>query len=210
MSNSSTKTAHINFRGLRRLTVCIALLTLMSPGAVLQAQEMPTPKPYEPYAFLIGEWAVGPEGGQPRALMRFRWGPKKTYIWYSGAFLINGREQPTYEGILVWNGMRHNLDMLLVLDLSLGSLVEEQGTVSLEPDGSVVRDVTTYYSEGNALPPDWRKAAGPEGAKAHFRHSFKQISPGRLRTSIMRETDKGWVPNFPGSDALIMVKRSAG
>jgi hypothetical protein len=192
------------------LSACVALFAMLALCAPARAQEAPVPKAYEPYAFLIGKWDIGPEGRTPVAITQFRWGPKKTYIWYSGGLLANGKEQPNFEGLLVWNGVRHNLDMLLVLDLNTGDLVQEQGSVSVEADGSVVRDITVYYSEGNALPPDWKRAAGPEGATARFRHSFKQIGPGRVRTSIMRKTDDGWVPSFRGSDALIMVKRSDG
>lgn len=190
-----------------RTALVVVLQASWSLCAPLRAQEVPVPKPYEPYAFLIGEWDVGPEGGAPAAVMRFRWGTKKTYIWYSGALLVEGEEQPSFEGLLVWNGVRHNLDMLLVLDQSTGDLVQEQGSVSVSPDGSVVREVTVYYSEGNALPPDWTTAAGPDGARARFRHTFTAAGPDRIRTSILRESESGWVPSFPGSDALVMTRR---
>ncbi len=189
------------------LYACATLGAMLSP---LSAQEVPVPKVYAPYAFLIGEWNVSVEGRAPAAVSRFRWGPMKTYIHYSGALLVNGKEAPNWEGILVWNGVRRKLDMLLVLDLSTGDLAQEQGSVSLESDGSVVRDITVYYAEGNAIPPDWTRAAGPDGATARFRHNFKQVAPGRVRSSVMRQTLEGWEPSFPGSDNLVMVKRSAG
>ena len=40
--------------------------------------------------------------------------------------------------------------MLLALDLN-GGRVQEQGTVYVESDGTVVRDITAYYSEGARL-----------------------------------------------------------
>jgi hypothetical protein len=165
------------------------------------------PGPYAPYAFLIGEWDVGPAGGPPAAVARFRWGSAKTYIWYSGALLVGGKEQPTFEGLLVWNGMRQNLDMLLVLEPASGNLVQEQGTMRLEPDGTVVRDITVYYSQGNALPPRWDKAAGPGGATAQFRQTFRRTGPDSLATSVFLKTAAGWVPSFPGSDNLVMTRQ---
>ncbi len=174
------------------------------------AQEVAIPKVYEPYAFLIGEWDVSVEGRLPAAVSRMLWGPMKTYIRYSGALLVNGKESPNFEGILVWNGVRRTLDMLLVLDLTTQQLVQEQGSISLQPDGSVVREITVYYAEGTLTPPDWTKTAGPAGATARFRHTFKQVSPGRIRASVLRQAEGHWVPSFPGGDNLIMVKRSEG
>lgn len=175
-------------------------------GAPAAAEEK-TPAPYAPYAFLIGEWDVAVAGGKPAAVSRFRWGPTRTFIRYSGALLVDGGEQPSWEGMLVWNGVRKNLDFLLVLEPASGNLVQEQGTMHVEPDGAVVREITAFYSEGNAVPPTWDRAAGPEGASAQYRHSFKPDGPDRILASVMRRTETGWVPNFPGSDHLVMTRR---
>lgn len=164
----------------------------LPPGAALEAgPAVETPAPYAPYTVLIGEWDVGSGGGQAAAVSRFRWGPTKTYIWYSGALLVEGSEQPSWEGLLVWNGVRKTLDFLLVLEPASGNLVQEQGTVHVEQDGTVVRDITAFYSKGNAVPPNWDKAAGPEGARARFRHTFKPDGPDRILSSVMRKTDVG-------------------
>lgn len=176
--------------------------------AVGAEQEVATPPPYAPYAFLIGDWDVGPIGGKAAAVSRFRWGPARTYIWYSGALLVDGGEQPSWEGLLVWNGVRKSLDFLLVLEPTSGNLVQEQGTLHIEQDGTVVREITAFYSEGNAVPPKWDKAAGPEGASAQFRHTFKPDGKDRILSSVMRKTEDGWAPNFPGSDHLVMTRRS--
>lgn len=208
MSDAFSPCAGNGVNNSHRSRVPLALLAMLSLGALGLTQEAPIPKVYQPYVFLIGEWEVGPAGGPAAAMTRFLWGPKKTSIRYSGTLLVNGEEQPNFEGLLVWNGVHRNLDMLIVLDLSTGDLVQEQGSVSVQADGSVVRDITVFYSEGNALPPDWKKAAGRDGASAHFRQSFKQIGPGRVRTSVFLESEQGWVPSFPGSDDLVMVKRS--
>ncbi len=180
---------------------------VLAPPVNADKPEPATPAAYAPYAFLIGEWDVGPEGGKAAAVARFRWGPAKTYIWYSGALFVEGGELPSWEGPLVWNGVRKNLDFLLILEPASGNLVQEQGTMHLEPDGTVVREITAFYSEGNAVPPKWDKAAGPEGASAQFRHTFKADGPDRILSSVMRKTDDGWVANFPGSDRLVMVRR---
>jgi len=181
----------------------------LSGTAVRAEQKVTTPAPYVPYAFLIGEWDVGLAGGKPAAVSRFRWGPARTYIWYSGALLVEGGEQPSWEGLLVWNGVRKSVDFLLVLEPASGNLVQEQGTVHVAPDGTVVREITAFYSEGNAVPPKWDKAAGPEGTSAQFRHTFKPDGPNRILSSVMRKTESGWVPNFPGSDHLVMTRRAA-
>lgn len=169
--------------------------------------EPPVPAAYAPYAFLIGEWDVGRPGGPPAAVTRFRWSSGKTYIWYSGALLVDGKEQPSFEGLLVWNGVRKNLDMLLVLDPTSGNLVQEQGTVHAEPDGTVVRTITVYYSPGNPVPPRWDRAAGPDGAAAEFRHTFTSLGADRIATTIMYKTADGWRTSFPGSDSLVMTRR---
>lgn len=201
--------------GRRPLPALVALLRIatVAGGFVLAAsttapaQEPATPGVYAPYAFLIGEWDVGPPGGAAAAVTRFRWGSARTYIWYSGSLLVNGREQPTFEGLLVWNGVRKNLDMLLVLEPASTRLVQEQGAVRIESDGTVVRDITVYYSGGNALPPRWDQAAGPDGATAQFRQTFKRTGPDSIATSIMLKTTAGWMPSFPGSDQLVMTRR---
>lgn len=182
-------------------------------GALLGAcaaagAETPRPSPYAPYAFLIGEWNVAPEnGGPPVAVARFRWGPNQSYIWYAGSMLAGGVEHPHFEGLLMWNGVRKNLDMLLAMDMERG-LVQEHGVVSVERDGTVVREITASYSEGTQ--PIGKPPAGPEGAKSRFRQTFREVGPDRILTAVMREADRGWVATFPGSDRLVMTRRSKG
>jgi len=163
---------------------------------------------YAPYAFLVGEWNLVAESGGP-ALGRatLRWGPERSYIWYASSFLENGKAVPHFEGLLVWNGVRKNLDMLIAMDLR-GGRVQERGSVSVESDGSVLRDITATYSEGVqplGLPP-----AGPEGTTAHFRQTFRAAGPNRVLTAALREEAGRWVPTFPGSDHLAMERRPGG
>ncbi len=177
-------------------------------GCAAARAEPPRPSPYAPYAFLIGEWNVASEsGGPPVAVARFRWGPNQSYIWYAGSMLVGGVEHPHFEGLLMWNGVRKNLDMLLAMDMDRG-LVQEQGVVSVERDGTVVREITASYSEGSQ--PSGKPPAGPEGAKARFRQTFRAAGPDRILTTVKREADGGWVATFPGSDQLVMTRRSGG
>lgn len=173
------------------------LLTLGAAlGARAPADEPASSRsPYAPYAFLIGNWDFGPEGGGPaQGRMLFRWGPRESYIWYATSLLVDGKEEPHFEGLLMWNGARKNLDMLLALDLNgLGG--QEQGTLSIQPDGTAVREITSI---------------GPAGAKGRFRQTFKSAGPDRILTSVLRESPGGWVATFPGSDRLAMTRREKG
>jgi hypothetical protein len=164
--------------------------------AAPRADVTPAPhdsKHYDPYAFLVGEWDVTPSSGGPAAAVtRFRWGPGRSYLWLSVATLAGTREEPHLEGLLMWNGATRKLDMLLALDLA-GGTAQEQGTLSVEPDGLVVRDIV---------------AIGGKGERATFRQTFRAQGRDRIATSIMRRTQTGWVPTFPNSESMVMTRRS--
>lgn len=177
------------------LGLCAVSLVAAAPG--------PGSDLYAPYEFMIGEWAIQEEGAPPAAVTRLKWGPNRSYIWISTDLLIGGKEMPHYEGMLVWNGVRKNLDMLLTLDPA-GGRVQEQGTVSIAADGTVVRTITAYYSHG-VTAPDGSKV-GPAGLAVPFEQRFRLAAPGRIETSMMRRTATGWVPTFPGSDQVWMVR----
>jgi hypothetical protein len=162
---------------------------------------------YAQYERLIGTWDMtAPEGGRRVAVQRFSWGPGHSYIWYASSFIApDGKEEPHFEGMLVWNGVHKNLDMLLTLDLKSGR-AQEQGTFSVAPDGMIVRDVTGVYSEG--VTPLGETQVGPDGMTKHFRQTFRADGADKLVTSVMRETNDGsWVATFPGSERLIMVRK---
>jgi len=160
---------------------------------------------FGPFAFLIGEWDVkATDDGPAAAIIRVRWGPNQSYIWYTSSLLFDGHEEPHLEGILVWNAVHKNLDMLFSMDLRSGR-IQEQGTMSVAADGAVVRDITAIYGSGTrgfGMPP-----IGPEGATASFRETYKKVNADKILTSAMRKTDQGWVATFPGSDHLIMTRR---
>ena len=170
------------------------------------AHAAPAPaSPYAPYAPLIGDWDIAPERGGPAvAVATFRWGPNRSYIWYAGSLLVDGVAQPHFEGLLMWNGVHKNLDMLMAMDLRYG-LAQEQGTLSVQSDGTLVRDITAIFSEG--VQPMGLPAVGPEGTTVRFRQTFKLVGPDRILTTAMRRSDGGWVPTFPGSDHLVMMRR---
>lgn len=193
--------------GIARLALsAVAVLTLAAlPNAwAAHAAE----SVYAPYAFLVGEWQITPAGSQvPQAVTRFRWGPGQSYLLLETSLIIDSKEEPHFEGMLMWNGVHKNLDMLLTLDLK-GGRVQEQGVVFVESDGTVVRDITAYYSEGVRTMGDTRPV-GPQGATAKFRQTFKSTGPDTILTTLLRQTESGWVATFPGSDRSLMTRRAA-
>lgn len=44
-------------------------------------------------------------------------------------------------------------------------------------------------------------------AKWSHGRTYKFLSADTIETATMRKTDNGWVPTFPGSDALVMKRR---
>ena len=96
---------------------------------------------------------TAPDSGPSFAVQRFTWGPGHSYIWYAGSFIgPGGKEDPHFEGMLVWNGVHKNLDMLLTMDLKSGR-AQEQGTFNVvRTERSCVR----YRSLFGRRCADWR------------------------------------------------------
>ena len=185
--------------------VTLGLLLIVARAAATAPAVAPSASPYAPYAFLVGQWDVAPEaGGPPLGGALFRWGPKESYIWWTETIAAGGREVPHFEGLLMWNGVQKNLDVLIALDLE-GGRVQEKGVLRVEPDGSLVRDIVASYSEG--VRPMGQPVAGPAGATARFRQIFRPDGPDRVKTQVLRESKDGWVATFPGSDRLVMTRR---
>jgi hypothetical protein len=182
-------------------SACLAAFILATGSA---AHAAPT-NPYGDYAALIGEWDVSAEsGGPPVAVSRFKWGPNHAYIWASQTILMNGKEYPHFEGVMLWNGVDRRLDLLVEADLNSG-LAEEKGVFRTDGQGGWVREIDTAFSEGAR--PLGLPAPGPEGVTVHFRQTLTPQSPDRILTSVMRQTGTGWTPTFPGGDHLIMTRR---
>jgi len=114
-------------------------------------------------------------------------------------------DEPHMEGMFLWNGVRGSLDMLMVMDMN-GGRVQEQGTLSVRPDGTIVREITAIYAPGVAfMGDDGRTRAG---GTARFEQVWKPLGPDRYFTAMMRKTATGWTPTFPGSDNLLMTRRA--
>jgi len=150
--------------------------------------------PYTAYEFLIGDWDTRPSGGPDIAIhQNFRWGTRQSYIYYTTSTRMNGGPETIhFEGMLVWNGASRNLDYVIAIEPGSGG--QEQGILRVEPDGSVIREVTMTRANGQV---------------SHFRQTFRRTGPDSVVTSLMRQTATGWEPNFPGSDALTMTRRPA-
>jgi hypothetical protein len=148
--------------------------------------------PYAPYAFLIGDWYSSPPGEGPSIHQRFRWGTKRSFIYYTILTAEAGKaEEVHFEGMFVWNGASGALDY--VVTLVPGSGGQEKGVMRLAEDGAIVRDVTMTDREGKV---------------ATFRQTFRRTGPDSAVTSLMRRTADGWEPNFPGSDRIEMRRRN--
>lgn len=177
-----------------------------SAGAAPAFSNAPTPaNVYAPYEVLIGDWDVMSPGKPPSIAMHFKWaGGPRGYILFNTSLLQGEHEETHFEGILIWNELNKNLDMLLSLDPTSGR-TQEKGTVRVEPDGTIVREIVATG------PQAVRGADGkPIAGHANFRQTFKVVGPNEIRTKVMRETKDGWVPTFPGSDDLVMRRRTGG
>ena len=159
-----------------------------------QAQmRIETPKqiarPYGAYEFLIGDWYSKPSGGPDVAIhQNFRWGPKQSYLIYTTYTSEGGKPEAVhFEGIAVWNAKTRALDYLFAIEP--GSGAQEQGRIHAEADGSIVRDVQLTRGDGQT---------------GQFRQRFWKDETGAVATSLMRKTDQGWEPNFPGSEKIVM------
>jgi hypothetical protein len=178
----------------KRLIVIGVTALLVAPAAlsahpVQPSQFIEHEKPYAPYEFLIGDWSSKPAGEDMTIHQQFRWGPDRSYITYATYMAPAGKsEQLHFEGMMVWNGKSKALDFLFVV--APGSGVEEKGTVSIQPDGSVVRDVEMIDASGKG---------------GRFRQTFRKEADGTVVTSVMRQTARGWETSAPGD--LVMTRR---
>ena len=142
---------------------------------------------------LIGEWNVGPPGGATAFVERFSFGPKQAYVWVRVALIqASGEEHLHFEGMTVWNAATARFDYLYAVEP--GSGVQEKGEIYAGDDGVIVRDVTLTAADGST---------------GTFRQTFRDLGDGRFETTLMRRTADGWVPTFPGSERLVMVRRAS-
>ena len=189
-----------------RITAALAAAFLVAAPATANHAEVKVAE-FAPYAFLIGDWDIHEEGAPPAAVHRATWSGGGTSIRLETDIFVNGKQVPHYEGILVWNPVRRDFDMLLNLD-PVGAKVQERGRLRINPqDRTVVREIIATYAPG-VTGPDGKKV-GEKGAEFVFRQTFKQLSDDRILTSMMRQTANGWVPTFPGSEEVLMTRRKS-
>lgn len=141
---------------------------------------------------LIGDWSTGPENGAPVFVQSYHWDAKKSYVWVKTSILGGDgvEERVHFEGIAIWNARDSWFDYLFAVEP--GSQTQERGTIARSADGTLMRTV---------------QFTGGSGAIAEFRQVFEPLADGRIRTRLQRKTEAGWEPTFPGSDALVMVRR---
>ena len=141
---------------------------------------------------LIGEWNVSPPGGVTAFIERFSFGPSQGYVWVQVALIQpSGEEHLHFEGMSVWNAATGRFDYLYAVEP--GSGVQEKGEIYAGDGGVIVRDVTLTAADGST---------------ATFRQTFRDLGDGRFETALMRKSADGWQPTFPGSERLIMTRRT--
>ena len=138
---------------------------------------------YAPYDWLVGNWSS--KGGIREQVT---YGPNNSYLRFS-VFTrqADGQDHLHFGGIAIWNGKTKALDYLFAIEP--GSGAQESGTFRAQADGSIVREIRLIDAKG---------AAGT------FRQTFRQMGANGLVTSVMRKTEKGWEPTFPGSERIEM------
>ena len=171
--------------------LAIAGLTVAAAPAAAHQPSPAATAANAPFEWLIGDWD-SLEGGN-RLRQSLSWGPHRSYVKYSTFMQQPGQpERLHFEGIAVWNAKSRMLDYVFAVEP--GSAVQEKGTIRAEANGSIVREV---------------EFTGSDGKVGQFRQYFRRTGADRAVTSLMRKTDKGWEPNFPGSDKIEMSRTPA-
>ena len=170
----------------------VASGALAFAAAAFASEQGAVPEAYEALAPLIGEWAVGPPGAAPAFVEKFSWGASGSYVWVTVVLLrAPGDEHLHLEGLVVFNAATKRYDYVFVVEP--GSLAQERGEFRVEADGTIIRDVVLTAADGKT---------------SDFRQTFRRLEEGKFQTTLMRRSADGWSPSFPGSDKLLMVRRS--
>lgn len=145
--------------------------------------------PYQPFAFLVGEWVS--EQGNSTIRQTIRWGPNQAYLTYSTWLQqAGGPERLHFDGIMAWNAKSKALDFLFAVEPGSGIL--ERGSVRAEPDGTIVRDV---------------ELIAPTGEASTFRQTIRATGSNTAISSLMASRNGSWEPTFPGSERIEMKRR---
>lgn len=167
---------------------CLAAPTIANAHSVTQTHFLETARPYAPYEFLIGDWYSKLATQNVVIHQQFKWGPARSYITYASYLVLPGKpEQLHFEGMMVWDGQSKALDFLFALQP--GSGAQEKGKVIAKADGTIVRDIAMTASDADL---------------DRFRQTFRKIAGGKVVTSMMEQTAKGWKLDPPGE--IVMEK----
>jgi hypothetical protein len=177
----------------KTVLIALALGAVAVPASAQQqapAAATVTANVYAPFDWLIGDWYAKAGPGLLRE--RITYGPSRAYIQFSvfTAPAENGPQHLHFEGIALWNAKTRMLDYLFAVEP--GSGVQESGTYRAEADGSIIREVQLIDAKGNV---------------GTFRQTFARNGPDSAITTLMRKTDTGWVPTFPGSESIELKRR---
>lgn len=170
----------------------LATPTIASAHSVTQTHFLETAKPYAPYEFLIGDWYSKLAAQDMVIHQQFTWGPGKSYIVYASYLVLPGKpERLHFTGMMVWNGKSKALDFLF--SLQPGSGAQEKGIVTVQPDGSILREIAM---------------TAPDGDLDRFRQVFRKLAGGKVVTSMMEQSETGWKLDPPGE--IVMEKAPNG
>lgn len=155
--------------------------------AVAQTHYLATAKPYEPYEYLIGDWYTKLD---PNTVIhqQFAWGPGKGSINYATYFTAGGKpEHLHFGGTMIWNGKTKALDYLFAVEPDSG--IQEKGTFTVRPDGSIVREVEATY---------------PDGKVTQNRQTFRKLPDGTISMDLLDRKPSGWASSLPAGKPIIM------
>jgi hypothetical protein len=176
-----------------KLLLAAAVILVASPAAahsVVQTHAVSTTKPYAPYEFLVGDWYTKLPQENAIIHQQFGWGPGKASMTYSTFIDMAGQpEHLHFGGVMVWNGKSHALDYLFAVEPDSG--VQEKGTITGQPDGSIVRQVEATY---------------PDGRVTQNRQTFRKLADGTVATDLLDRKPSGWVSSMPGGQPIIMSR----
>jgi hypothetical protein len=155
--------------------------------AVPESHYLATAKPYAPYEFLIGDWYT--QIDQNTVIhQQFAWGPGKGSMNYATYFSASGKpEHLHFGGMMIWNGKSHALDYVFAVEPDSG--IEEKGTFTRQPDGSIVREVTATY---------------PDGRVTQNRQTFRKLQDGTISMDLLDRKPSGWASSLPAGKAIVM------
>jgi len=177
----------------KRLILISATILFVAPamaGAheVRQTHYLATAKVYAPYEFLIGDWYTKLPEGNIVIHQQFSWGPGKASMNYMTYFNAPGREEHLhFGGLMAWNGKSRAVDYLFTVEPDSG--VQEKGTFSVRPDGSVVREV---------------HETRPDGKVVENRQIFRKLADGTISMDLLDRKPSGWASSLPAGQPIIM------